>query len=795
MPTERRAISDPVRSLFETGTVAGLTDAQLLERFRVRGGEAGGIAFEALVRRHGPMVLRVCRRVLGDPHDAQDAFQATFLVLVRRAHAIREARSLAPWLHGVALRVASCSRANAARRRKHERTAGASRAALAVDRDDGPELEAAVQEELGHLPERFRVPLVLCDLGGLTHEQAADRLACPVGTIKSRLARGRERLKGRLARRGVGPSAAIAAALDLGTAPAALAEAALRIATRAGAGGSSAAAAILAKGALKTMMVYQIKTLALFIISVAGVAGLVGATILAGADDPRVRPQTVSPSPLPEKPILDVLRKAARATASADNPAHLSTCLVIAKAQIRAGDKEGAIENLRRVSSEADALPASQRCSLLTALAWARDAAGDRAGGLEDFARAKDTAAGIGTVWGQVRALKLVAAGQLDLGDPEAAEATVNTMSDLALAITDENEKFGPVGDVVAALLSLGDFDRAFLTIEAAAAGNDYLKGQLLGRLAAAAGSHAIWFMQPRRPLSPREIRDRLPVLARIAEIAGAFAFAEERPDVDLAIAFAHLGDFDEAIRIAHRFGMGKIRYAHAIDMTAMPYILSVIAADQGKAGKGEAARRTIREALDLIEHDPKLASRRDQVAWAQAKIGDFEGASKTLEAGGKVDPRELADLAHRQELVGDREGSRATYRLALAEAERVLNEPPPEPKPGPATGVVLVDADGKVVEPPPGDPEARRKDQARQQVAAIQARMGDRDAAVATFLAIVQDDARGRAAGAIAEARARSGDAEGALAWALSLEPTSTKISALRGLAEGVEARDDDGS
>ena len=110
-----------VRMLFEAGAVGGLTDRQLLERFRAREGEAAELAFAALVERHGPMILRVCRRTLRDEHDAQDAFQATFLVLVRKAGSLRAHDSLGGWLHAVACRVAACARAAEARRRVHER--------------------------------------------------------------------------------------------------------------------------------------------------------------------------------------------------------------------------------------------------------------------------------------------------------------------------------------------------------------------------------------------------------------------------------------------------------------------------------------------------------------------------------------------------------------------------------------------------------------------------------------------------------------------------------------------------
>ena len=196
--------------LFEAGTPAALGDHELVARFAARRrehDEAAEAAFAVLVSRHGPMVLRVCRAVLGDRHEADDAFQATFLVLASRARSIRSGDSVGSWLHGVALRVASRAHARASRRRHHERR----RAEMTKDRTESTngspsldeDLARVLQEEIGRLPEKFRSAVVLCYLEGLTHEMAAGQLHCPVGTIRSRLATARERLKRRLTRRGV----------------------------------------------------------------------------------------------------------------------------------------------------------------------------------------------------------------------------------------------------------------------------------------------------------------------------------------------------------------------------------------------------------------------------------------------------------------------------------------------------------------------------------------------------------------------------------------------------------------
>ena len=191
-----------VRTLFDVGAIGGLTDGELLDRFEAGAGEVAELAFAVLVERHGPMVLRACRRILRDGHDAQDAYQATFLVLARRGASVRRRDTLGPWLHGVACRVASCARMATARRRRLEAAAGSRVSAEprgVADSDRG----AAIHEEIDRLPDRYRSPIVLCCLEGLTREQAALRLGWRVGTVQSRLgAADAERLQERLLRRG-----------------------------------------------------------------------------------------------------------------------------------------------------------------------------------------------------------------------------------------------------------------------------------------------------------------------------------------------------------------------------------------------------------------------------------------------------------------------------------------------------------------------------------------------------------------------------------------------------------------
>ena len=211
-------LGEQLQTLFGVGSLAGLTDGQLLERFVEGRGEAAEAAFTALVERHGPMVLGVCRAVMGGRHDAEDAFQATFLVLALRGGSIRRGDAMASWLYSTARRMALRARRRAARDRERERRRAAQNSAAelvsAPPTDPWPEL----YDELDRLPEQFRAVVVLCDLEGHSYEQAAGMLHCPVGTIQSRLARGRQRLRKRLESRGfssavvlVGTSAGVTA--------------------------------------------------------------------------------------------------------------------------------------------------------------------------------------------------------------------------------------------------------------------------------------------------------------------------------------------------------------------------------------------------------------------------------------------------------------------------------------------------------------------------------------------------------------------------------------------------------
>jgi RNA polymerase sigma factor (sigma-70 family) len=294
-----RVVPRQIRTLFNLGTIGQWTDGQLLERFANGHGEAAELAFAALIERHGPSVFRICRSILRGEHDAYDAFQATFLVLVRKGQTLWVRDSLEPWLHQVAYRVAQCAKSAASRRRRHEGLYAANASTTSVEEGDklAPQVAPIIHEEIEQLPERYRLVVILCDLGGGTHESVARHLGWPIGTVKSRLSRGRERLRSRLLRRGVAPCASLAElsssswskAFDV---PTELAETTCRSATQLAAGGTATAivpetVAVLMKGALTGMLFSKMKigTLCILMASVITTGAVVVANQTRGPAD------------------------------------------------------------------------------------------------------------------------------------------------------------------------------------------------------------------------------------------------------------------------------------------------------------------------------------------------------------------------------------------------------------------------------------------------------------------------------------------------------------------------------
>jgi RNA polymerase sigma factor (sigma-70 family) len=344
MASGAREVVRRIEGLYRDGSVAGMGEGTLLERFVTRG---DGAAFEAIVARHGPMVWTVCRQVLHDPNDAEDAFQATFLVLARRAGSIRERERLGGWLHGVACKVAARARRDVRQRPTSDISEPGLQGPSSGPSPDEDALRrerlALLHEELERLPGKYRDPIVLCHLEGCTHDEAAGRLGWPVGTVRGRLSRGRDRLRDRLSRRGLGLASALPHGLieeGIGlptlpfgaTDPVLLTESTVKAAMRVAAGQDAAGVvssqvAAWAKGVGRAMMLQPVKLVPVVILAgglIAVGAGALAlgqthdAAVAAGSNAGRHEPATRKAGPAATEPeqadddVKDQLRKVAQ---------------------------------------------------------------------------------------------------------------------------------------------------------------------------------------------------------------------------------------------------------------------------------------------------------------------------------------------------------------------------------------------------------------------------------------------------------------------------------------------------
>jgi RNA polymerase sigma factor (sigma-70 family) len=302
-----RSVLREIRTLYAVGTLNGLTDADLIERFLARGGDDAEDAFAALVHRHGPTVLGVCQRMLPASHDMEDVFQATFLVLARRAASIGRRERLANWLYGVAVRIAKDARRRSARMRTAERRLMDVSRLEAEPPDDRDDLLPLLDEELSRLPNRYRSALVAGELEGKSRRDAARELGIPEGTLSTHLARGRKLLRERLRRRGVnlgvGPIAGFSRPLVQHAIPERLIGQAVRAAMAISSGATAAvplAVSTLAERVLKMMFLARLTLVVAAVMAAA--AGALAVAIL-------VLPATAAApqSPVPREPGPDDL--------------------------------------------------------------------------------------------------------------------------------------------------------------------------------------------------------------------------------------------------------------------------------------------------------------------------------------------------------------------------------------------------------------------------------------------------------------------------------------------------------
>ncbi len=342
---KNQAVIRQFQRLLEPGTIAGLTDRQVLERFAERGDP---VAFDAIVARHGPLVFNVCRQLLRDPNDVEDAFQATILIFIKKAATLRQPERLGPWLYGVAYRVAVRARMRPRAKKLPDDLAGPRLSCPAADDEQFEALHTQIQR----LPEKYRVPIVLCCIEGLSPNEAARQLGWPVGTVHGRLSRARVMLRDRLTRRGIFMTEGVADGLALFWPRRVVLPEAIQRAAAALLGATVACSLdTLTKGVLFAMTIEKLKQMG--IVVAMGVIALGTVTIaLRAYDRPAVKSQRIE-------------MNSATQQGERDKPHETKTA---AAAKTARADKT-ARENQEAVRNEAEVEESHQRVDRLLARA------------------------------------------------------------------------------------------------------------------------------------------------------------------------------------------------------------------------------------------------------------------------------------------------------------------------------------------------------------------------------------------------------------------------------------------
>jgi RNA polymerase sigma factor (sigma-70 family) len=758
------------------------------------------------VQRHGPMVLKVCRQVVGDWHDGEDAFQATFLVLLRKADSVRDADSVASWLHGVAYRVSRRAKAEVIRRRAREQRVAEMTALRHDEKANRPESWTELHEEIARLPARYREPLVLCYLEGLTTGAVAQRLRCPQGTVLSRLSRGREQLRARLTRRGLAPAGSLAPgsmSLDAETArvPGGLLSATVHIGTRfldgsAAAERVSASVASLTEGVLQAMFWTKMQVSGLVGLALAVLAFGAGAALAyqekaerrvllsqnARQEPTRPPVKTLDPPkprvssaaafvPLPPRGELQQLLRRASNEAIAlakANPKPSSWCLTtIATAQAKAGDLEGARATFAEASREAEGGGPYVTPRNLWRIGHSQGECGLTIEAGLSLQRAVKAMPGVVSEYEKnsftLRTLVSVAQDQAKLRAREDARKTVERLLDFSSKFFEtskiRNARVVSAPDIAASLAAVGDFDAAFRWTERIENG-----GIGLGKIAETAADTLD------REAARKFVREAAERLAKLN-------LAEEKYFGlgNLAKAQARLGDLDGAKRSAKAIGEGPSGVGY--DTTdGQPYALVRVAWVQREAGDTAGAKDTLREAFRTVNEHPQMRHRDGrflQIALGQTANGDIEGVVQTVNAMEEQRSEILASLARAYAALGDEKAARTTFVRALIDAKRTANNPPsPNPELAKMPGV-----------------SQNMSASALMGLAKIQAMSGDIPGALKTGRSIDDLNYRRSALQSVVAARATAGDVAGALR--LCLDETKTqeeRRSALEGLGRGVD-------
>ena len=636
---------------------SGMSDGQLLERFINRRDEG---AFAALVQRHGPMVWAVCRRVLHSGHDAEDAFQATFLVFVRKAASIGRRELVGNWLYGTAYRAALESKA-AARRRGRERQVSAMPEAEARSQGSGVsgqewgELQSLLDQELSRLPEKYRAPVVLCELEGRPRREVARQLGIPEGTLSSRLATARRTLAQRLARHGFpltgGVLVTVLSQEAAASVPAALVSSAIQAASSLAAGQAAAAGAItvnvaaLTEGVLKTMLLAKLKSITITLLILGCGVGM-GLFAYHAAADAGKRPQATAQDREPSasgKTALQpsaILKKAREAADAIEDKLHKARALqAVGTAHANAGDKVAAARTFQDAIQAAAELPEEAKDQILTSIVAAQARAGD-------FKGAQETALGVvnerwrdyaGGLIGAAQAAAGDIKGALKIADEVSRSQRVNVLR--AVATSQAGAGNGQEAAQTAAMLE-DDYDRALTLLSVAKA---HMKAK-------------------NRDAAQKNLQQGQQIVQGLDEGSNAKIMASQY----VVEAQAELGDVKAARQTADGIA----------NETLKNMALGKIVAAQAKAGDHKAALQTA-EALQ----DEK--QKRDVLAYyilpAQLRSGDVKAGQETAEAlqGDRRHVLALGEIAKAQTQAGDRAAAADSFKKAFEAAWQLTDEEP----------------------------------------------------------------------------------------------------------------------
>jgi RNA polymerase sigma factor (sigma-70 family) len=753
-----------LKGLVAAEQAQALDDRALLEDFLA---ERSEVAFAALVRRHGPMVLGLCRRLLRNEHDAEDVFQATFLVLACKAAALRRPESLGSWLFGVACRLARKARTCAGRRLRHERRASPRLAADPFDDLAGREAQALLDRELERLPEKYRAPVVLCGLEGLARDEAAHRLGLPLPTLKSRLEEARARLRARLGSQGLALSAALAALVAGAPASAAVpalllrttVQAAVAVTAEGAAAAVPATVAALAQAGLRPWLLPRLTAVAVILLALGAGGGLAvyRATATAAADAPGPVAQPVAraaPAPQPpakEPPTVqprELLHEALKDLQAGEDPYRNRALGDVAVLQTQLGDRAGARDTFRRAREIVNAMPEETRHMGQYELALAHARAGDAA---EALATANAIPDAVQNYTGKDRgyrdqALQACATALAESGHAKAALQLVDAIADKATQAW--------VRPLVGAKLAqaqahAGKIREALKTAEALQEAD--------ARVQALAGTLYLNYTFAELPnytgvasyqARAGDLRGACRSLQRAADLARSLKDKERRAVslATVACAWAALGELDGAREAARDIGVERWKHL----------ALAALAERQGAAGQEKAALATLEPIHDTAAQAHglyRLGMGLARGGHRRAAAATFQRASDLIAVLPEAD-RDLHrhNLATAQAIAGDAPGALQTSKLM---------------NPGNATMTIA----GIVYQ---------------------QARAGDVKTALGHVKDLLQESDfwQGTALQGIARVQAERGEETAALAWARQLASPRARAHAVLGVAEGLIRR-----